>query len=219
MKRSKKLNWLIAGLLFLGSSTASFAQTLKDVFNNSESPLTYLGIDFSKARLLDVGNADDIRNRLYASINNLIIDEPKKFDLKGAFKKSDISSDLSAVTKNNAKVNLNDIISTNQADFNRLKESDISDIVKALDISGKSGVGVLFVMEAMRKLDKKGDAAIWVTFVDMKTKKVLMTERLEENAKTAFGFRNYWASTIKELIDDIDGKKYKEWRNKVNSGS
>jgi hypothetical protein len=217
MERTKKLNWLIAGLLLLGSSTTSFAQTLKDVFNNSESPLTYLGIDFSKARLLDVGNADDIRNRLYASINNLIVDEPKKFDLKGAFKKSDMSSDLSAVTKNNAKANLNDIISTNQADFNRFKESDISDMVKALDLSGKSGIGVLFVMEAMRKLDKKGDAAIWVTFVDMKSKKVLMTERIEENAKTAFGFRNYWASTIKELIDDIDSKKYKEWRNKVNN--
>lgn len=215
MKHSQRLSWLFAILMLLGSQ--SMAQTLKDVFNNSETALTYLGIDFSKARLLDVGNADDIRNRLYGSINDLIVDEPKKFDLKGAFRKSAIDHDFSAVTRNNSKANLNDILSTNSADFNRLKESDIAAMVKALDLPGKDGIGLLFVMEAMRKVDKKGDAAIWVTLIDMKTKKVLMTERIEVKAAGGFGFRNYWASTIKELIDEIDKKKYKEWRNKYSS--
>ena len=216
MKRTQKLSWLFAFVLLVGSGTQSFAQTLKDVFNNSESPLVYLGVDFTKARLLDVGNADDIRNRLYGSINELIVNEPKKFDLKGAFIKSKIDHDFGAVTKNNGKTNLNDIISTNSADFDRLKESDIAAIVKALDLSGKTGVGLLFVMEAMRKVEKKGEAAIWVTLVDMKTKKVLMTERIVEKA-TGIGFRNYWASTIKEVIDDIEKKKYKEWRTKYGS--
>jgi hypothetical protein len=216
MKRTQKLNWLFAFVFLFGSSTQSFAQTLKDVFNNSESPLTYLGIDFTKARLLDIGNADDIRNRLYGSINELVVNEPKKFDLKGAFSKSNISHDFGAVTKNNAKTNLNDIISTNSADFDRLKEADIAAVVKALDLSGKNGIGLLFVMEAMRKVDKKGEAAIWVTLIDMKTKKVLMTERIVEKA-TGIGFRNYWASTIKEVLDDIEKKKYKEWRIKYGS--
>lgn len=72
-----KSKWLVAVFIFLGGSAASSAQSLKDVFNNSESPLVYLGIDFSQARLLDVGNASDIRGRLYGSINNLVIDEPK----------------------------------------------------------------------------------------------------------------------------------------------
>jgi hypothetical protein len=216
MKRTQKLSWLFAFVLLFGSSTQSFSQTLKDIFNNSESPLMYLGIDFTKARLLDIGNADDIRNRLYGSINELVVNEPKKFDLKGAFSKSNIEHDFGAVTKNNGKINMNDIISTNSADFDRLKESDIAAVVKALDLSGKTGVGLLFVMEAMRKVDKKGEAAIWVTLVDMKTKKVLMTERIIEKA-TGIGFRNYWASTIKEVIDDIDKKKYKEWRTKYGS--
>jgi hypothetical protein len=217
MKRTQKLSWLFATLLFLGSSAISKAQTLKEVFNNSESPLTYLGIDFSNSRLLDVGNAEDIRNRLYGSINELVVVEPKKFDLNGAFRKSNITHDFSAVNKNNAKANLNEIISTNSADFNRFKETDIAAMVKALDLSGKVGIGLVFIMEAMRKVDKKGDAAIWVTLIDMKTKKVLMTERLESKAAGGFGFRNYWASTIKDLIDDIDKKKYNEWRIKYGS--
>jgi 3-methyladenine DNA glycosylase AlkC len=147
----------------------------------------------------------------------LIINEPKKYDLKGAFNKSNVDNNLNAVIKNYAKVNLNDILSTNSADFNRLKEADITAVVKELDIEKKDGVGVLFVMEAMRKIEKKGDAAIWVTFVDLKSKKVLMTERIEVKASAGFGFRNYWASTIKNLIDLIGDKKYKEWKQKYSS--
>lgn len=216
MKRTHKLSWLFAALLMLGSS-ASFSQSLKETFNNNESPITYLGIDFSRAKLLDIGNPDDIRNRLYASINDLVVLEPKKFDLAGAFRKESINHDFSAVTKSNAKVNASEIISTNQADFNRLKESDIAAIVNAYELPAKDGIGLLFVMEAMRKIDKKGDAAIWVAFVDMKSKKVLMTERIEEKAATAIGFRNFWASTIKNLIDDIEKKKFKEWKSKYSS--
>jgi hypothetical protein len=142
------------------------------------------------------------------------VNEPKKYDLKGAFRKDNIDYDFAAVNKSNAEVNINEIVSTNSADFNRFKEADITNMVKNLDLSGKTGIGLLFVMESMRKLDKKGDAAIWVTLVDMKTKKVLMTERIISKAKMAIGFRNYWASTIKDLLDDIEDEKYKEWQAK-----
>lgn len=217
MKLVKKLFGVIAIMFCVLGSNAITAQTLKNVFADSESPLLYLGIDFSRNRLLDIGNASDIRDRIYTSINQLIINEPKKYDLKGAFNKSNVDNNLNAVIKNYAKVNLNDILSTNSADFNRLKEADITAVVKELDIEKKDGVGVLFVMEAMRKMEKKGDAAIWVTFVDLKSKKVLMTERIEVKASAGFGFRNYWASTIKNLIDLIGDKKYKEWKQKYSS--
>jgi 3-methyladenine DNA glycosylase AlkC len=217
MKLVKKFFGVIAIMFCVLGSNAITAQTLKNVFADSESPLLYLGIDFSRNRLLDIGNASDIRDRIYTSINQLIINEPKKYDLKGAFNKSNVDNNLNAVIKNYAKVNLNDILSTNSADFNRLKEADITAVVKELDIEKKDGVGVLFVMEAMRKIEKKGDAAIWVTFVDLKSKKVLMTERIEVKASAGFGFRNYWASTIKNLIDLIGDKKYKEWKQKYSS--
>ncbi len=213
MTHSYKLLRLIVIVLFCGLGQLASSQTLKDVFTNADAPLTYLGIDFSKARLLDVGNPDDIRNRLYGSINQLIVEEPKKFDIGGAFRKGNIINDISAVNEKNLKAGIGDILSTSPSDFNRLKESDIASSVKELNISKRDGIGVLFVMEAMRKIEKKGDAAIWVTFVDMGTKKVLMTERMEVKAGGGFGFRNYWASTIKELIDDIDKPKYKEWKS------
>jgi len=217
MNQTIKVNWLVSVLFFFGVSISSFSQTLKEVFSNSESPLTYLGIDFSKTRLLDEGDPSKIRDQYYGSINDLIIKEAKKYDLKGAFNKSNIEHDLGAVTKNNAKADVNEILSSNSADFHRFKESDIKSIVNDLDLSGKQGIGLLFVMEAMRKEEKNSGAAIWVTLVDMKTKKILMTERIESKVGGGFGFRNYWASTIKSLIDTIEQRKYNEWKLKYGS--
>lgn len=216
MKRTNKLNWLIAALLFCGISTTSYSQTLKDVFTNSEAPITYLGVDFSKAKLLAPGNPDEIRNRLYTAINYVVINEPKKYDIKGAFHKSNVINDITAVNAKNEKANINEILSTNSADYNRFKESDISAIVKDLDLSGKTGIGLVFVVEAMRKVDKDADASVWATLIDMKTKQVLLTERMTGKAG-GIGFRNYWASSIKNVIESIDKKKYKEWQSKYSS--
>jgi len=216
MKRTNKLNWLFAALLFCGISTTSYSQNLKDVLTNSETPITYLGVDFSKAKLLAPGNPDEIRNRLYTAINYVVINEPKKYDIKGAFHKSVVTNDITAVNAKNEKANINDILSTNSADFNRFRENDIAAIVKDLDLSGKQGVGLVFVMEAMQKIDKDAEAAVWATLIDMKTKKVLITERIVSKAG-GIGFRNYWATTIKNTIETIEKKKYKEWQSKYSS--
>ena len=220
MKRSNKVNWLLAILLFFGTSQSAFSQTLNEFFNNSELHLTYLGIDFTRARLINAPDANsfDIRNRLYGTINDLVVNEPKKYDIASAFHKSNIGSNLTAVKTAIQKINAEEIVSSNTEDFYRLKESDIAAVVKALDIEKKSGIGLLFVMEGMKKVDKKGDASVWVVLMDMQSKKVLMSERFESKA-SGIGFRNYWASTIKETLEDIEKKKYKEWKTQYGSGS
>ena len=218
MKRLNKLNWLFAVLLFLGISQSAFSQSLNEFFNNSEMHLVYLGIDFTKARLINAPDANsfDIRNRLYGSINDLVVNEPKKYDIASAFHKSSVGSDLSAVRAKNDKINAEEIVSSNTEDFYRLKETDITSVVKALSIEKKSGIGLLFVMEGMKKEGKKGTASVWVVLVDMQSKKVLMTERFESKA-TGIGFRNYWASPIREILGEIESKKYKEWKAKYGS--
>lgn len=217
MKSIIKLNWLVTIVLFCCITKIGFTQNLKDVLSKPETPLLYLGIDFSKAKLLDNGNPDDIKNRLYTSINQLIVNEPKKYDLKAAFDKNTVDYDFTAVTKSNATANVNEILSTNSADYARFKAADITTNVKNLDLSGKNGIGVLLVMESMRKVNKKSDAAIWVTFIDMKAKKILMTERMESKGKGGIGFRNYWASAIRDLLEEIEGSKYNEWQKKYGS--
>jgi len=207
---------LLLVCITLIQTVTSFSQTAKEVFNNSETQLTYLGIDFTKARLIgDAGaNETEIRDRQFAGINEVVVNEPKKYDINGAFHKSNVEHDLGLVNKRNIKVNTEAIKSTTESDFNRLKESDITALVKGFDFENKKGVGILLVMEGMSKSEKA--ASIWVTLVDMKTKKVLMTERMESKVAAGFSFRNYWASSIKNLLETIEKKKYKEWKQRFS---
>ncbi|MEO7768762.1 MAG: hypothetical protein ABIS01_15130 [Ferruginibacter sp.] len=213
MKRMNKLNRLIAFLFLFGTAQNGTAQTVKDVFNSSETPILYLGVDFTMARLIDAAeNAMDVRDRNYPAINDVIVNEPKKYELSKAFHKSNIDHDLSLVAKRNAKINTEEIKSTNSSDYSRLKEDDISKLVKGFDFGGKKGIGLLIVMEGMSKANK--GAAMWVTLVDMQAKKVLLTERMIGKTGIAFGFRNYWANPIRDVVEDIEKKKYKEWKSK-----
>ncbi|HTE11705.1 MAG TPA: hypothetical protein VK645_12050 [Chitinophagaceae bacterium] len=214
MNRSVKARFFMSFIFAALLSPAAFSQTLKEFINSDATPALYLGIDFTKAKLIDDPKSDakEIRDRQFDGINLLVITETKKFDLNAAFHKKNIDHDLGAVNKRNAAVDAEQLMSTNTSDFHRLKEEDINSLVKGFDFGGKNGIGILFVMEAMSKSGKA--AAIWVTFIDMKAKKVLLTERLEEKVGMAIGFRNLWASAIKKALDEIEGDKYKQWKTK-----
>jgi len=216
MKRLKKHHWIVALLLFFGSNAAA-QTTIKDFFNDKGIALTYLGIDYYKNRLINnpEGNPSDIKGRLYNSMNEVVVNEmPKNYDIAGAFDRgSFVNSDIAAVTARNEKVDAKDISSSNEADFNRLTEADITAEVKALGLKDKDGVGLVFVMEGMKKEEKKSYGSVWVVLVDMKSKKVLMAERMEQEA-AGFGFRNYWVSIIKKSLVEIEKKKYKAWKSK-----
>lgn len=217
MKKTIKLKKIAALLFFIGCSFSGFTQTVKEFFNSTETPLTYLGIDYYKARLINdpgLNNTSDIKNRLFNSMNQVVVAEPKNYNITGAFNRSNnVSNDLDAVTERNEKTNADNITSNDRADFSRLTENDIAAEAKALNLKGKSGVGLVFIMEGMKKEEKKSYGSVWVVLMDMKTKKVLLAERLEQEA-AGFGFRNFWVSVIKKSIIEINKKKYKDWKEK-----
>jgi len=219
MKRTQKTGLLLA-LLLMAGSTNSFAQTIKDFFTNNTTSLTYLGIDYAKNKLINdpAGNTSDIKGRLYGSMNDVVVAEmPKNYDIAGAFDRAGaVTADIAAVTARNEKINAADISSSNAGDFSRLTEADIAAEVKTLVIKDKTGVGLVFIMEGMKKEEKKSYGAVWATLIDMKTKKVLMAERFEQEA-TGIGFRNYWVSIVKKSITEINKKKYSAWKSKYSS--
>ena len=219
MKHISKANWLILFLFFCSHMQPVSAQTIKDVFTSSETSILYLGIDYTQARLInDVSQTGiDVRDKYFPGINAVVINEPKKYDLQKAFNKSMINNSLGMVTKRNKAINAENIESTESADYSRLKEEDIHKLVRGMDFEKKKGIGLLFIVEGMKKADKSGSSSVWVTFVDMGTNKVLMTERMDGTTGGGFGFRNYWASTIYNVIEAIEKKKYKEWKGKYGN--
>lgn len=211
MKRTiKSFLFLISMILFAGVKPTS-AQTLKEFFSSSEVPLTYLGVDFTHAKVLNeiAANNLDIRDRQFPAINQVIANESKKYDFQTAFSKSVVDKDISFVNAKNAKIDA-EKISESGSDAVHLKKADIDAIIKKYDFGGKKGIGLIFIMESMNKASV--EAAMYVTLIDMASRKVLLTERM--TAKPAgFGFRNYWAKTVYEVLNEIKKSKYKEWKD------
>jgi hypothetical protein len=190
------------------------AQTTKDIFL-SETPITYIGIDFSKAKLIGDAAADayDIKNHLYSAMNQVVVNEPKKYDLNKALSKTTVTPFIDISEAVNSKSVMDSIKSSDKADFQRFSAATIDKMIQGYDFKGKTGIGLVFIMEAMSKPEEKG--AIWVTFVNMSTHKVLLTERMLGDAG-GFGFRNYWVHTVLDVIEEIGKKKYKQWSATYN---
>ncbi len=218
MKKQTTMRWAAFSLIFLFLSGAVAAQSLKDFFSSESTSALWLGIDFTKNKIIDepTANLADIRDRQYNGLNELVIDEGKKYNLKAAFHRStEVDHDVNSMNDRNTKVNADDIKSTNTSDFHRLKEEDISNLVKGYDLKGKKGIGILMVSEAMGKSEKA--IALWVTIIDMSTKKVLLTDRVEGKVSMGFGFRNFWAAGIKSALEQVEKKRYKEWKAKAGA--
>jgi hypothetical protein len=222
MVKGTKLSWIFGMVLIFANSTKSSSQTLADFFKNSATQLTYLGIDYTQNRLINNpgGNVNDIRDRLYSKMNDVVLNEmnsSKNYDIGGAFgRKNAINVDIEAVAANNEKIDFNNIMSAHKSDFKRLKAADIANCIAALPLENKEGIGLVFIMEGMKKAYNKGYGSVWVTLIDMKEKKVLMAERVEEEAE-GFGFRNYWVSVIRKTIIGIEWSRYKDWKKKYSS--
>lgn len=191
-------------------SANSYGQSLKEFFNDKSLPLTYLGVDFTLAKIQgEAATAGEIREK-FEPINSLIVTEAKKYDVAGAFKRSGyINNELATVNKLNANANVEKMKTDNLGDLEgNVKPEDVKKHVKAYDLSGKKGIGLVFVIDGMSKTNK--EATMYVTLIDLAKKRVLFTERMTGKAQ-GFGLRNYWAYTVYKVLNSIEKGKYSDW--------
>jgi hypothetical protein len=211
--KNKNLNLLLAITLFL-SPFLTQAQSLstRAFFSTDSIPAVYLGIDFTLAKLIndDASDAKIIQSQQFNGINDLIVKEYKKYDVQKAYHRTNWIVDLKEVEDRNQKVNPDQLKSTNDADLTRLNSGDIDKLVNNFNYGAHRGYGVLLIVEGMDKTKKL--ATIWFTLINMDSKTVLTTERVNGKLGSGFGFRNYWASAIKNAINDVEDKNYNQWK-------
>jgi len=197
----KKILLPVLALLFVATGAQAQAAKTADI-TNPETPVIWLGLDFTEARLIGDLAADEnaIKNQHIPDINQLVVNEAKKYDLAKSFKHTNISSDLGFTYAQNKKIDASKIKSTNNDDFTRFKPETVDKIVAGYDFGDKKGLGVMFIVEALNKT--KAEAAIWVTYIDLGSKKVLQTVRKEGKAG-GFGWRNFWARPVENILDDV----------------
>lgn len=192
----------------------------KKVFSTSE--IVWYGMDFTKARFIgtfDTGmglnpaDGVELRNKWIPAWNNLVVAEQHNFNLKRAFRKCCVFYDISSVNQLNRNIDPDMLISSAETKINK---ATIKEMVKRYTpVEKKDGIGLVFIMESFNK--NKKIANLYVTFFDIETKKVLISEFMS-GRPVGFGLRNYWAGSIKEVLTWIEIYEYKKWKNKYYNG-
>ena len=213
MKKYPVFKLLLLCLFALSTQQVGTAQNVAKLFTDANAQVTWLGVDFTQAKVLgEAGTASgETMKEHFDRINNLIINEAEKYDLKKALQKKEVLYDLDPVTAANAGIDADGLTSNSSADKNGLNADKIAALAKGYNSKTKTGYGLIFFVETLDKPNTKG--IMWVTFIDMASKKVLLTEKMEGKSG-GFGFRNYWAKSVYLVIEQIEKKKFKEWKSK-----
>jgi len=198
----KKLLMLVGFYLALSYqiNAQSNASEIREV-----NEITWYGLDFSNVRLIGaIGfkNPEKIKSYYFDAWNSLIIHESKKYKLDKFFHKESVKHYLGIVSDRNNLPNLDELVIETDYSFDAEK---VRQIISAYDSGDKEGIGLAFIVESLNKHSEK--AYIWVTFFDIRSKRVLMTERLDGKAG-GYGFRNYWAEAYYKVMKSAYKSKH-----------
>ena len=161
----------------------------------SEKSIVWYGIDFTVAKFtLVTEDPTVIVSQYLKSINSLIQSEPEKYDLKKFFSKTEVTLDLDQVNERNGKIDPGTLVIS---DEHKISLDDVKSAVAQYNTKGKPGLGLIFVAENLDKVKQIG--SFYVCFFDQDTKQIVDAQRFEAKA-AGFGFRNYWAGSIYNVM-------------------
>lgn len=188
------------------------AQSAADFFNTQTGNVTWLGIDFTEMRLFGdlEASGSDIKEKYFTGINSVVVTETEKYNISKTFRKSPLAQNLKYVMEANAQADPDKIKTFNSADMSRMDEKAVQQVVSRYKFSNEKGYGILFIAEGFNKSETT--AYYWVTILDMSNGNVLFTKRVSGKAM-GFGFRNFWARSVYEILKDIDKQQYANWKS------
>jgi hypothetical protein len=211
----KKIIALFCGFMFLTSTLN--AQSVEDLFKNSPTKITWLGIDYSHVKLIgSFSNFNDntkitpeiIKNDYFVRWNELILKESNKYTIDKMFKKKDISYSIEGISAINAQA---DITTIEQAITPNYTESQLQQFVKNYYFNQSEGIGLLFVAESMNKI--REEAIYHILAINLTNNEILLYDKFTTKPG-GIGLRNYWASSYLKVIETIRDHKYAAYKKK-----
>lgn len=175
----------------------------------SASKLVFGGIDYSLIKLVgqDFNDPNHIVHYMFGAWNELFISEPNKYNIFSAIKRAGLV-DLHIVEKNNGSVDPGTI---RTSIIPVVQRQELQNLAKSYDFDSQEGYVMVLIPEYYCKPYQ--NASYWVVFICAKTKNVVWAKPLKVPCKGGFGFKNYWASTIFGVIQEI-GKRQKTWKKR-----
>jgi|GEM_PF-366206 len=179
-----------------------------DVF--TQKKLVFAGIDFSKTKFVGsaFNNTTELRNKSFIEWNDILVNEKKKFNVQGFFRKNEVIYDFSGTYSRNGRRNTGDMMAYGSAPV--FRKSQVQEILYGVSVNSSSGIGLILIAESYNK--ETDEAAVWVTLFDIASKKLLITDRLTGKPKGA-GMRNFWSNAIYDILIQVDKNRYRSWEN------
>ena len=203
----KTIKLLLFALLI---SSATYAQK-SQVFTTPD--IVWFGLDYSKVKCIGpegFTEPDQIVGRYFDGWNDLMISEEAKYDFKDAYDKASRINDLEKVNERNTMPSADDLVIKESYAF---EPGTLEEIVMDYQTDKYPGkIGLLYVVESLNKYESH--AAIFMVFFDIPSGEILFSQKHFGKAG-GFGFRNYWARSIYEVMKDSGNqfskaaKKYK----------
>jgi len=194
---------LFMGIVF---TTVEAQKTRADIFEDEE--VTFFGLDFSEAQMIgSLGFTDPykIKNTYFNGWNRLMFAEKEKYNVERFYRKDEVDYNFDVVDVRNDKVDEDALVIDKSY---KIDEEKLKGIIGAYNISEPTeGLGLVYIVESFNKTD--ASAYIWVTFFDIQTGKILMSRRMRGKAR-GFGFRNYWAGAIYDIMKQSE-KLMSKW--------
>ncbi len=207
-----KKGFLFVALLFVGSVNA---QSIKDLFNPSSTPITWFGIDFSHVKLIgdfaQVAEAGQmgpiaIRDTYFPGWNGLFFNEAEKYNVKAMLRKDNITVNTSVIDEINADAPAENLEGTKDPAYTK---EDIQGFIRSYNFNATEGLGVMLVAESLNKNHEM--ATYHFVVFDMKNNEILLHEKISA-APGGIGIRNYWARSFYNVMNNIRDNKYKAWK-------
>lgn len=200
-------------VLYLATISAQ-AQTNPQVFDLKK--LTWYGVDCSHLKCIgDYSHWGD-RNRLreiyMPAWNNVILNEPEKFNLSYFFNDSDIEVNIQVVSQLNAAVFTDSLVEHSRRS-KYLSETQILQHIKSYYRSNKKGWGVVMMPENFDGFTKH--AIIDLVIFDIESGEVALMKRLNGRGG-GVGLKNYWVNTVHTCLNSIR-KSWKVWKHEAKS--
>ena len=211
----KKIVALFCGLTFL--TNALNAQSVEDLFQNSPTKITWLGIDYSHVKLIgSFSNFNEntkitpeiIKNDYFVRWNELILKESNKYTIDKMFRKKDINYNIEGVTAINAQTDLTSIVQTTSPNYTEIQ---LQQFVKNYYFNQSEGIGLMFVAESMNKI--REEAIYHILAINLTNNEILLCDKFTTKPG-GIGLRNYWASSYLKVIETIRDHKYPAYKKR-----
>jgi hypothetical protein len=190
------IQFVVIGILLATSGLK--AQTVSDALAHGSS-VTFFGVDFTHSKGILVGAAArEMRDKYFPAINDLLVVEQEKYNLKRAFYKSEVRYELRSVAELNEKMDTSSFKAYSRSEIAPFSDEMIAAMVKKYDLNGKSGVGLVFIAESLDKPGKWG--TYHLVYFTMPEGNILLSEKVS-GKPGGFGLRNFWAASIFDILE------------------